>query len=219
MPRNQKLTNILQGRAVQVSTAEPGKLVIRFDDQSTLTVKTAGIADIFPPGGKIKAIQEDGAEFTLRFEDGSSVDLRLADPGASVAVRDRNNQVEYLGWLCHQSLRPNFIAFSVKYRYRVLVATKTFSYSKLRAQLATVLDEASETLEPIIVERRGKAPVALIDAAELSSIMETLHLFRSPANAKRLFEALEEEKTGKVTRYATAEEFIRAQRAKAQVGV
>jgi antitoxin YefM len=99
------------------------------------------------------------------------------------------------------------------------VATKTFSYSKLRAQLATVLDEVSETLEPIIVERRGKAPVALIDAAELSSIMETLHLFRSPANAKRLFEALEEAKTGKVTRYATAEEFIRAQRAKAQVGV
>lgn len=82
-----------------------------------------------------------------------------------------------------------------------------------------MLDQASETLEPIIIERRGKAPVALIDAAELSSIMETLHLFRSPANAKRLFEALEEAKTGKVTRYATVEEFIKAQRAKSEVGV
>ncbi|MGA8655971.1 MAG: hypothetical protein WB586_07450 [Chthoniobacterales bacterium] len=40
-------------------------------------------------------------------------------------------------------------------------------------------------------------------------MMGTLHLFRSPANAKRLFEALEEAKTGRVTRYATAEEFIR----------
>ena len=46
------------------------------------------------PGGKIKAIQEDGAEFTLQFEDGSSVTVQLADPGSSVAVRDDNNQVE-----------------------------------------------------------------------------------------------------------------------------
>lgn len=62
-----------------------------------MQVKTAGIANIFPPGDKIKAIQEDGAEFTLQFEDGSTAILQLADPGSSVAVRDRNNQVEYLG--------------------------------------------------------------------------------------------------------------------------
>ncbi|MGA8660392.1 MAG: hypothetical protein WB586_30110 [Chthoniobacterales bacterium] len=97
MPRNHKLTNVIQGRTVQRSTAEPGKLLIEFDDQSTMKLKTAGIADIFPPGGKIKAIQEDGADFTLQFEEGSSVNLRLADPGSSVAVRDENNRVEYLG--------------------------------------------------------------------------------------------------------------------------
>jgi antitoxin YefM len=74
---------------------------------------------------------------------------------------------------------------------------KTFSYSKLRANLAALLDEASATLEPIIVERRGKPPVALIDAAELSSIMETLHLLRSPANAKALFESLDQARSGK----------------------
>ena len=62
-----------------------------------MQVKTAGIADVFPPGGKIKAIQEDGEEFTLQFEDGSTVTLQLADPGASVVVRDKVNEVEYLG--------------------------------------------------------------------------------------------------------------------------
>jgi hypothetical protein len=31
------------------------------------------------------------------FEDGSSATLHLADPGSSVAVRDKNNAVEYLG--------------------------------------------------------------------------------------------------------------------------
>jgi hypothetical protein len=62
-----------------------------------MKVKTAGIADIFPPGGKIKAIMEDGAKLSLQFDDGSTVTLELADPGASVAVRDRSNQIEYLG--------------------------------------------------------------------------------------------------------------------------
>jgi hypothetical protein len=50
-------------------------------------VKTAGIAKV-APGGKIKAIQKDGIEFTLQFEDGSSVTLQLADPASPVAVRD-----------------------------------------------------------------------------------------------------------------------------------
>jgi hypothetical protein len=48
-----------------------------FDDQSTMKVKTAGIADIFPPVGKIKAIQEESTEFTLQFEDGSSMACEL----------------------------------------------------------------------------------------------------------------------------------------------
>jgi hypothetical protein len=77
--------------------AEPGKLSIRFDDQSTMKVKTARIPDIFPPGGRVKAIQEDGPEFRLQFEDDSTVTLQLAHPGSSVAVRDQNNHVEYLG--------------------------------------------------------------------------------------------------------------------------
>jgi len=97
MVRNQKLTRVIQGRTVQRATAEPGKLVIRFHNQSVMQVKTAGTADIFPPGGKIKAIQEDGPEFDLQFEDGSTTTLKLADPGSSVAVRDENNRVEYLG--------------------------------------------------------------------------------------------------------------------------
>ena len=72
---------MIQGRTVQVATAKPGKLSIRFDDQSTMNVKTARIADVFPPGGKIKPIQEDGVEFTLQFEDSSTVTLQLTDPG------------------------------------------------------------------------------------------------------------------------------------------
>ena len=62
-----------------------------------MQVNTAGIADLFPRGGKIKAVQADGANLSTQFEDESSLNLRLADPGSSVAVRDKNNQVGDLG--------------------------------------------------------------------------------------------------------------------------
>jgi hypothetical protein len=39
-------------------------------------------------------------------------------------------------------------------------------------------------------ESKGFEPVAVIPASELSSLMETAHLLRSPRNAKRLLEAL-----------------------------
>jgi hypothetical protein len=97
MSRNQKLTAVVAGRCVQSTTGEPEKLVIVFDDHSTMTVKTAGIAATISTGAKIKAVLEDGNECTLQFEDGSSVTVKLANPGASVAVRDRGNAVEYLG--------------------------------------------------------------------------------------------------------------------------
>jgi hypothetical protein len=55
-----------------------------------MQVKTAGVADRFPPGGKIKAIQEDGANFSLLFEDGPPLNLQLADPRPrALALRER----------------------------------------------------------------------------------------------------------------------------------
>jgi len=39
------------------------------------------IPDTFPSGSKIKAIQENGAEFKLQFEDDSTATLQLTHPG------------------------------------------------------------------------------------------------------------------------------------------
>ena len=67
-----------------------------FDDQSNMKIKTTGRATI-PPGGKVKSVREAKAELKIDFEDGSSATLYLADSGSAVAVRDKNNAVEYLG--------------------------------------------------------------------------------------------------------------------------
>jgi len=81
---------------VKVATVDPGGVLVLFDDQSNMKIKTTGPATIWQ-GGKVKCVHESRAEFKIEFEDGSSATLRLADPGSSVAVRDKNNAVEYLG--------------------------------------------------------------------------------------------------------------------------
>jgi antitoxin YefM len=64
------------------------------------------------------------------------------------------------------------------------------TYTRLRDNLKTVLDQVVEDQEVVIVRRRGSPDVALVPAEELAGLMETAHLLRSPANAKRLLTAL-----------------------------
>jgi hypothetical protein len=96
MPRNQKLTKVLAGRTIKVATIEPSGVLVLFDDQSSMKIKTAGAPEV-SPGGKIRSVHEAKAEFKIEFEDGSSATFCLVDPGSSVAVRDKNHAVEYLG--------------------------------------------------------------------------------------------------------------------------
>ena len=96
MPKNQKLTRVIAGRTIKAATTDPGGVLVLFDDQSSMKIKTAA-APALSPGGKIKSVHEAKAEFRIEFEDGSTATLPLADPGSSVAVRDKNNAVEYLG--------------------------------------------------------------------------------------------------------------------------
>jgi hypothetical protein len=48
-------------------------------------------------GARIRQISEDEAKVLVECEDDSTLDLTIVDPGNSVIVRDKNNQVEYLG--------------------------------------------------------------------------------------------------------------------------
>lgn len=68
------------------------------------------------------------------------------------------------------------------------------TYTHARAKLASLLDEVTKNREVVIIQRRGCEDVAMITADELSGILETAHLLRSPANAKRLLKTLERAK-------------------------
>lgn len=71
------------------------------------------------------------------------------------------------------------------------MADREITYSHARSHLAELLTRVSEGKEIITITSRNRGDVALISADELSSLLESVYLLRSPANAKRLFSALE----------------------------
>lgn len=71
------------------------------------------------------------------------------------------------------------------------------TYTEARDHLAELWDRTLSTREPIVVTRRGKDSVAILPADELSSLLETAHLLRSPRNAERLLGALARSHAGK----------------------
>ncbi len=65
------------------------------------------------------------------------------------------------------------------------------SYTDLRQNLARYMDEAVENQAPILVTRQaGKGNVVILSEAEYEGWQETVHLLRSPANAKRLLRSI-----------------------------
>lgn len=73
------------------------------------------------------------------------------------------------------------------------------TYSKARANLATLLNQVTDDREIIIIKRREAEDVALISASELTYLLETVYLLHSPKNAERLLTALNRARAKKTT--------------------
>lgn len=65
------------------------------------------------------------------------------------------------------------------------------SYTDLRQNLSRYMDQAIENRELITVTRQnGKGNVVILSEEEFEGWQETVHLLRSPANAKRLLRSI-----------------------------
>lgn len=67
---------------------------------------------------------------------------------------------------------------------------QTISYSEARENLKSVIDKVVADRAPIAITRQRGEGAVLVSQSEWASIEETLYLLRSPANAKRLLEAV-----------------------------
>jgi antitoxin YefM len=73
---------------------------------------------------------------------------------------------------------------------------KTMSYTESRARYAEVLDGVTNDREEVVITRAGHDPVVIVSLEDYESLKETAYLMRSPANARRLLDAMERLETG-----------------------
>jgi antitoxin YefM len=71
-----------------------------------------------------------------------------------------------------------------------MVMPRALTYSKLRAELKSVLDEVCDNRDVVYVSRRKGGDVVILSRDDYESLDETAHLLKSPANARRLTEAM-----------------------------
>ena len=82
---------------------------------------------------------------------------------------------------------------SPKYKlyYLITMSIKKINYDQFSENLESILDEVIDDRGVVIVGRADQGDIAVISASELSAMEETLHLLKSPANAQKLFVAME----------------------------
>lgn len=74
---------------------------------------------------------------------------------------------------------------------------QVISYSEARNSLKGVLDLVNENSDVTIINRRDAGNAVVMSLDHYNSIMETLHLMQSPANATHLMESIAQLKAGK----------------------
>jgi antitoxin YefM len=73
------------------------------------------------------------------------------------------------------------------------------SYSELRNNLASYMDQVCDDRAPLVVTRQNARSVIMMSEADYEGLMETVHLLKSPANAARLLRSIKQADQGQLT--------------------
>ena len=73
---------------------------------------------------------------------------------------------------------------------------KTMTYTAARENLATTMQRACEDHDPVVITRRRDQAVVMMSMEDYASLEETAYLLRSPKNARRLREAVDQLRSG-----------------------
>lgn len=72
------------------------------------------------------------------------------------------------------------------------------SFTEARNSLKAVLDSVVNDADTAVITRRDSEDAVVMSLDYYNSLMETVHLLRSPANAEHLNRSVEQFKAGKV---------------------
>jgi antitoxin YefM len=73
------------------------------------------------------------------------------------------------------------------------------SYSELRNNLASYMDQVCDDRAPLVVTRQNARSVIMMSEEDYEGLMETVHLLKSPANAARLLRSIKQADQGQLT--------------------
>jgi antitoxin YefM len=68
------------------------------------------------------------------------------------------------------------------------------TYTEARNNLAKTMDKVNDNHAPIIITRQNGQPVVMMSLDDFEAWQETDYLLRSPANARRLMESIEQDR-------------------------
>lgn len=76
---------------------------------------------------------------------------------------------------------------------------RTISYSEAREHLKGVLDQVVEDADYTVITRRDAEDAVVMSLDAFNSLLETVHLLRSPANASHLQTSIEQYRANQAT--------------------
>ncbi|WPJ96047.1 type II toxin-antitoxin system prevent-host-death family antitoxin [Coraliomargarita algicola] len=71
------------------------------------------------------------------------------------------------------------------------------TYSSARENLARTITEVCRNHDPVIITKKGTDSVVMMSLEDYESMKETTYLLRSPKNARRLLESIQQLEEGK----------------------
>ena len=70
------------------------------------------------------------------------------------------------------------------------------NFTEFRTELKKFLDNVENNHETLVIKRKSGKGTVMISLEEYNSLMETVHLLSSKANADRLYESIQQIKEG-----------------------
>jgi antitoxin YefM len=78
----------------------------------------------------------------------------------------------------------------------MLSSMKTITYTAARENLASTMQQVCDDHDPVIVTRRRDQAVVMMSIDDYTALEETAYLLRSPKNARRLHDAVDQLRSG-----------------------
>jgi antitoxin YefM len=75
---------------------------------------------------------------------------------------------------------------------------RTIPFTDARANLKRVIDQVVDDVDVTLITRRDAPNAVVMSQEHYDSLMETVHLLRSPANAAHLERSIAQARTGRV---------------------